>query len=694
MAEIFLAYVEIKGKKKPVAIKRMLPQLAADKDLEEQFVAEAKLLEKLHHPNIIETIELGMHNGSLFIAMEYVFGSNLERLVRSCKAQGLKIPLNLLARIGADVCDVLGYIHSFKEKDGSELHFIHRDISPQNIMLSYSGQIKLMDFGVAKDIGTLSRTRPVALAGKVAYMSPEQVKQVPDLDLRTDIYSLGAVLFELSVGSRPFSASTELDTMLAIVKNPLPDLRDLDNEIPDEFAEIVSKAMDRDRHKRFQSTSEFRKALDDFLLHRNASVSPKDLAIFIRRVLPPPQKKKSTQQQDPVKSQAPRAQESNPTVQENKTARPVPHAEKESEAVKQETPIVLTKKIHRGPKPEILVPEEKRDEEADSKINLSESEMFSSIIQKPTPQKFNRLWVGALGLLAGCGIALLLYWHLSNNGPEQDSSVPIHSPVETKTRPTEVVPPQSVPKETQKEPGSSHPQVDKNSVDKNSSASPNYPALGHKNKLSPMKKKPGHKLRPGHSLVKPLLKTQDQALEPEIEVELDTEDRPSDSQASDAGIKKPSSGNEKVPQAQGQRVASGPEEKSTKDENAEDKNIEATQKQAPSFTSAKDTSSKAQLQALPKPSYQAPDVVAKRRIAGQEPQYPPMAKKAKLRATVLVKIHINPDGRVGFMKILKGHPLFNDAVTKAIKTWIFSPYTINGRPVGTYTVYKFVFQID
>ena len=308
--------------------------------------------------------------------------------------------------------------------------------------------------------------------------------------------------------------------------------------------------------------------------------------------------------------------------------------------------------------------------------------MFASLAPAAVETKPKKLRIASLGLAAGCSLAGLLYWFAYSPSTEHQRPAKDGIAKQEKTEPMHKAP---------LGPGiskSSH--VRNGQEQKNNKLSRTEDAAqGSSIEIKNQKKQVTLKVH--REKTSPSRNTKQDSLPiPEIEIELEPQEK---------------APKEKTPQEKKlaqvyKDTLTREEEKTTEDSLStppEKPQLLATEDQAGQAnadSAASKTATEKMQETPPKPSYQAPEVVAKRRIAGSDPDYPPMARKAKLRATVLVKIHISPNGKVGFMKILKGNPLFNDAVTKAIKTWRFSPYTINGRPVGTYTVYKFVFQID
>ncbi len=288
MAEIFLAsHSGPEGFKKHLAIKRILPYLNDDSDFVTMFLDEARLVARFSHPNIVQIFELGRVEGSYFLAMEFVNGVSLSKLMKACRKKNITMPLEYAVKVISYACEGLEYAHSFTDSDGTPLNLIHRDVSPQNLMLSYDGVVKVLDFGIAKAASNSYQTRTSSLKGKAAYMSPEQIIQKGGLDRRSDIFSLGIVLFELVTGHRPFRGDTELELMMSIVKKPAPDPRTFNETIPTDIVRILSRALEKNRQKRYQSSLQMRQALEEFLLNRRILVDNHTLGSFARDVLPP-----------------------------------------------------------------------------------------------------------------------------------------------------------------------------------------------------------------------------------------------------------------------------------------------------------------------------------------------------------------------------------------------------------------------
>jgi eukaryotic-like serine/threonine-protein kinase len=286
MAEVFLATVEgPEGFTKRVAIKRVLPHLTENKNFVAMFLDEAKLAARFAHPNIVQIYELGISDDQYFVVMEYVAGAMMARLCAECQALGRTLPPTHVAKIIAAACDGLDYAHEFVDVDGTPLGIVHRDVSPHNLMLSYDGVLKLLDFGIAKAASNLHRTMSTTLKGKLAYMSPEQAQQNVTLDRRSDIFSLGVTLFELLSGVRPYRGKNELELLNAIVYGEPPDLHSVSPDIPDELADIVHRAMRKDREERYATAREMRADLEKFMAAHRPVDAPA-LGALLREIIP------------------------------------------------------------------------------------------------------------------------------------------------------------------------------------------------------------------------------------------------------------------------------------------------------------------------------------------------------------------------------------------------------------------------
>jgi serine/threonine-protein kinase len=282
MAEVFLGKQRgIAGFEKLCAVKRILPEFSANAEFVAMFVNEAKIAARLSHPNIVHIFNFGRIGDHYFIAMEYVHGENLTRIMDRATTLQLRIPPPLAAMILARVCSGLHHAHRAVGDDGKPLGIVHRDVSPQNIVISYEGDVKIADFGIAKAIAVSPQVTGANLKGKLAYLSPEQVSGTP-LDGRCDVFSAGVVLFELLAGrmlfgtSPPqaiFEAIAKLDAAAAVASIP-----DLDQRL----GAVLVRALEPRVERRFATAEEMQAGLDEYLRQSGEGASTLQLANFMR----------------------------------------------------------------------------------------------------------------------------------------------------------------------------------------------------------------------------------------------------------------------------------------------------------------------------------------------------------------------------------------------------------------------------
>jgi eukaryotic-like serine/threonine-protein kinase len=269
MAEIFRAKTfDHEGRAHLVAVKRVLNHLTADDDFVRMLVDEAKITAILQHENIARVYEFAVDHNSAgdeyFIAMEYVDGKDVRTLLDRHRAQQKPIAPENVAWIGMEVAHALHAAHTQKDGAGRPLHIVHRDVSPSNVLLSYRGEVKLCDFGIAKATTTRVQTKTGVIKGKVKYMSPEQAMG-RKLDHRSDLFSLGTVMYEMLTLAAPFVAATEVELIFAVRDARKRDAKDVEPTVPDELNDILNKLMSRSRSQRYQSGAELALALRLFL---------------------------------------------------------------------------------------------------------------------------------------------------------------------------------------------------------------------------------------------------------------------------------------------------------------------------------------------------------------------------------------------------------------------------------------------
>jgi serine/threonine protein kinase len=216
----------------------------------------------LTHPNIVQIFDLGRIEKTYYIAMEYVHGHDLRTILKRAKEKGLRMPLDLSLHIVQEVCSALEYAHRKKDDKGRPMQIVHRDVSPQNIMISFEGDVKLTDFGIAKAATKASNTDRGALRGKLLYMSPEQAWGKP-IDRRSDLFSLGIVLYEMITDQKPFlGGSTEMSILEAVRQGQIAPPRRLNPRIPESLENVVMKALARDADERYQDAGEMNRGLE------------------------------------------------------------------------------------------------------------------------------------------------------------------------------------------------------------------------------------------------------------------------------------------------------------------------------------------------------------------------------------------------------------------------------------------------
>jgi tRNA A-37 threonylcarbamoyl transferase component Bud32 len=281
MAEVFLArQTGPQGFQKVCVVKRMLPNLGEDEGFVRMFLDEARLAAQLNHPNIAQIFDFGQADGSYFLAMEYVPGCSLRRIVKDHGRRGAYIPPHLCARIASEAAAALHAAHTAVDANGGPLRVIHRDVSPQNILLGNTGVVKLIDFGVAKATSGTHQTRTGMVKGKFAYMSPEQIRGQP-LDARSDLYALGLVLYELLASRRAIEGENDVAIVRNAMQMAIEPLSTVRFDVPPGLQAVVDRALQREREERFQTAAELGQALDHFLATSGRTVSPSELAALV-----------------------------------------------------------------------------------------------------------------------------------------------------------------------------------------------------------------------------------------------------------------------------------------------------------------------------------------------------------------------------------------------------------------------------
>src|SRR5438874_3122374 len=289
MAEVYLArQAGAAGFEKLVCLKRILPHLARDKQFVEMFLNEARLAARLDHPNIVSIFDLGEANGNYFIAMEFIDGPSLRAAAKRALERGERLPIPEIVKVVSMAAAGLHYAHELTDAGGKPLGLVHRDISPDNVLVHRNGAAKVVDFGIAKAARSSSSTRTGTLKGKVAYMPPEQLRGEA-LDRRTDVFALGVVLYELLAGKRPWEGSSEVALIGKIMTEEPQPLGEVREDAPAELIAIVDRALAKDRAQRYQSCHEFAGELENLMVQMGQTITPSRVADFVKAYSPEPQ---------------------------------------------------------------------------------------------------------------------------------------------------------------------------------------------------------------------------------------------------------------------------------------------------------------------------------------------------------------------------------------------------------------------
>jgi serine/threonine protein kinase len=281
MAEIFLARSRgVHGFKRILAIKKILPSMAEDKEFIAMFIDEARIAAELAHTGIIQIYELGRFEEDYYIAMEFVHGKDLRYIQDSMFRAKKPMPIPIAVFVAIKICEALDYAHTKKDPMGHPLGIIHRDVSPQNVIVSYEGEVKICDFGIAKAANRSQKTQAGILKGKFGYMSPEQVRGLP-LDGRSDIFTVGTLLYEMLTLQRLFVGESDFSTLEKVRNAEVMPPSRINPDIPKELEDITLKVLSKDADDRYQTAGEFGETLQAFML-KNEVASSRKLAGFVK----------------------------------------------------------------------------------------------------------------------------------------------------------------------------------------------------------------------------------------------------------------------------------------------------------------------------------------------------------------------------------------------------------------------------
>jgi tetratricopeptide (TPR) repeat protein len=283
VAQLFLGKITgLQGFEKLVAIKTILPHLTGEKDLVKAFIDEAKVAALLSHPNIAQIYDFGLMENTYFIAMEYLFGKDLRHIFQKAKEKEAPLGLGHALYITARICSGLGYAHRLADLQGKPLHLIHRDISPQNILITYGGEVKIVDFGIAKAAGQSSTTQHGSIKGKVAYMSPEQASG-EKIDQRSDIFSTGILLYEMLTQKRMFTGDT-MEILEKVRKTEFEPAERVVENLPPLLYNILDRALTKDVNQRYQFCGEMQGAVEECMFDLSLRPDAQALGEYMKKL--------------------------------------------------------------------------------------------------------------------------------------------------------------------------------------------------------------------------------------------------------------------------------------------------------------------------------------------------------------------------------------------------------------------------
>jgi len=282
MAEVFVAEsAGIEGFRKQVAIKRVLPQLSKKEQFIAMFLDEARLSAHLSHSNVVSVFDIGVGDGTYFIVMEYVEGADLKGVMDYSRKTGMVIPVEAAAYVATRICQGLAYAHELRDREGKHLQIIHRDITPANVLITRYGEVKIVDFGLAKASSQLAESDAGVIKGKFGYLAPETVLENP-VDQRVDVFAVGIILWEMLAGRRLFLGETDFQTVRMVRDAVVPPLASINPAVPQQLDDLVRGALARDPEARYANARDFGRDLTRFLYRFGRPVGDDDVAELVR----------------------------------------------------------------------------------------------------------------------------------------------------------------------------------------------------------------------------------------------------------------------------------------------------------------------------------------------------------------------------------------------------------------------------
>ncbi len=285
MAEVFRGEAEsLAGFKKQVAIKRVLPHLAQNEKFIRMFLDEARLCARLNHANIVQVFDIGHVENTYFIVMEFVDGVNLKAITEHMKKRDQTVSLAAAVYMAMQICNGLQYAHDLTDSDGNLLHIVHRDMSPPNVLISKRGEIKIVDFGLAKAAMSVEKTDPGVVKGKFSYLAPETAMG-KEADAQADIFAVGIMLWEMLTGRRLFIGDSDYQTVKQVQQAVIPSIRKINPKVPEALETILLKSLAKDKAVRHQTAEALAEELAHFLSSHQLAITSFDIAKIVREVV-------------------------------------------------------------------------------------------------------------------------------------------------------------------------------------------------------------------------------------------------------------------------------------------------------------------------------------------------------------------------------------------------------------------------
>ncbi len=282
MAEVFRAESEgLQGFRKQVAIKRVLPHLSSKKKFISMFLDEARLSAQLSHSNCVQVFDIGVGDNAFFIVMEFVDGANLKAIIEHLKKSGRDFPVEAAVHISLELCKGLAYAHELTDPNGVPLHIVHRDMSPPNVLITKHGEVKIVDFGLAKANSQLERSEPGIIKGKFSYLSPEAA-MAQEVDARTDVFAVGIILWEILAGQRLFLGDTDFQTVKRVQSASIPSISQINPRVPQELERIITRALAREPLQRYPTARALGMDLSKFLFKNGVPVTTFDIGTLVQ----------------------------------------------------------------------------------------------------------------------------------------------------------------------------------------------------------------------------------------------------------------------------------------------------------------------------------------------------------------------------------------------------------------------------